>query len=67
MAHRRVGWVIVAASMVVLAARHPSANIRIVTHEVGDPAPHRMQAAVDVGLASVSVLVTWTAKRLVHR
>jgi hypothetical protein len=28
-------------------------------------APHRVQAAIDLGLASISVLVTWTAKRVI--
>ena len=46
------------------AVRHPTADIRVFTHDAADPAPHRMQAAVDLGLVGVSVLYTWTVKRL---
>lgn len=48
----------------VLAARHPTANISLVTHDIGDPTPHRLQAAVDLGLVGVSVLYTWTSRQL---
>ena len=44
--------------------RHPTVDLRLVTHDVRDPAPHRMQAAVDFGLVGVSVLYTWTVNRL---
>jgi hypothetical protein len=64
MRNRRAGLVISAAILLALAARHPSANISILTHDSSDPAPHRFQAAVDMGLIAVSVLVTWTNKRL---
>jgi hypothetical protein len=47
-----------------LAARHPTADIRLITHDSSDPSPHRMQAAVDFGLIGVSVLYTWTVNRL---
>lgn len=50
--------------LVALAANPPSADIRILTHEASDPAPHRLRAAVDIGLFAVSVLVTWTNRRL---
>jgi len=59
--------VILAAGVVALmcvAARHPTADIRVITHDSADPSPHRMQAAVDLGLVGVSVLYTWTVKRL---
>lgn len=46
--------------LAILVARHPTADIRLITHDVGDPAPRRMQAAVDLGLVGVSVLYTWT-------
>ena len=47
-------------ALLVIAAPHPRADIRILTHRAGDLAPQRAQAIVDIGLASVSVLVTWS-------
>ncbi|WP_294111426.1 hypothetical protein [Sphingomonas sp.] len=47
----------------MLAVRHPSADIRILTHESSDQSPARVQAAVDLGVMCVSLLVTWS-KRL---
>lgn len=50
-----------AAALLLLGlARHPSANIQILTHERSDTAPARVQAAVDLGVMAVSVLVTWS-------
>lgn len=51
------------AALAIVAARHPSPNIRLITHDIGDPSPHRMQAAIDLGLVGVSILYTWTAHR----
>ncbi len=64
MRNRRMGVALVVAALMLLAARHPTANIRLITHDIGDPAPHRMQAAVDLGLVGVSILYTWTVDRL---
>lgn len=62
---RRLITVAVAGfALAALAAHHPSADIRLMTHDLADPAPRRMQAAIDIGLASISVLYTWTARRL---
>ncbi|MES1975523.1 MAG: hypothetical protein V4472_23950 [Pseudomonadota bacterium] len=63
MRNRRIGLVIIAAALLIAAVRHPSADIRIITHDVSDRTPHRIQAAIDLGLFAVSVLITWTAKR----
>lgn len=52
------------AALAILAVQRPTADIRLITHDLGDPAPHRVQAAVDLGLMAVSVLVTWTGQRL---
>lgn len=63
MRHRR--QIVVAAGLIALlslAARHPTAELRFITHEASDPAPHRMQAAIDLGLVGVSVLYTWTQR-----
>lgn len=53
-----------ALGLVAMSARHPTAEIQVLTHDVGDPAPHRVQAAVDLGLVGVKLLVTWTAHQL---
>jgi hypothetical protein len=50
-------------AVAVMGSPQHRADIRILTHRSGDLAPQRMQAIVDIGLASVSVLVTWS-KRL---
>ncbi|WP_380778228.1 hypothetical protein [Sphingomonas sp. R86520] len=64
MRDRKAVLVIAGLALFALAARHPTADIRIITHETSDPSPHRMQAAVDLGLVGVSVLYTWTVSRL---
>ena len=51
-------------ALVALAYRHPTANIRLITHDLTDRSPRRVQAAVDLGLLSVSFLYTWTVDRL---
>ncbi|MEG8014169.1 MULTISPECIES: hypothetical protein [unclassified Sphingomonas] len=48
----------------MVALRHPTADFRLITHDRSDPAPRRMQAAVDLGLVGVSILYTWTVDRL---
>jgi hypothetical protein len=51
-----------ALALVALAAKQPAAELRILTHDAGDPAPHKVQAALDLGVASASLLVTWTTR-----
>lgn len=51
-----------AALLVFAALPHPTADIRIITHDVTDTAPRKVQAAVDLGVVAVSFLYTWTAK-----
>lgn len=51
-------------SLVAVASDPPNATITIMTHRAGDVAPARFQAAVDLGLASATILVTWTADQL---
>jgi hypothetical protein len=64
---KRSRTVLIAAAalfaLVVMASPQHRADIRILTHRSGDLAPQRVQAVLDIGLASVSVLVTWS-KRL---
>lgn len=63
---RRGRTILVAAGLlaVVAVARHPSADIEILTHQAGDPAPHRIQAALDLGIVAVKFVLTWTAGRV---
>lgn len=64
MQRRRIAFGVAALLLAVIAARHPTADIRILTHDAGDVQPRRVQAALDLGLVGVSVLVTWTAHQL---
>jgi hypothetical protein len=57
--------IIFMCGLLVLAAmllRHPSADVRIITHDIADPAPRKIEAAVDLGVFALSLLVTWTAR-----
>lgn len=63
MRNRRIVLAGCALLLVAMSVRHPSADIRVITHEVGDPTPREVRAAFDIGLVAVSVLITWTAKR----
>ena len=62
MRDRRKALAVAGIALALLALRHPTADIRVITHDIGDPAPHRMQAAIDLGLVGVSVLYTWTQR-----
>lgn len=64
MRNRRIMVGLFAALAVVAVARHPSADIQILMHDVADPTPHRVKAAIDIGLVGISVLVTWTGEHL---
>ena len=48
----------------VAVVRHPTADIQILTHDATDPSPHKVQAALDLGIVAVKLLVTWTANHL---
>lgn len=61
---RRTAIAAIALLLLALTAmRHPSADIRVITHQAGDPAPREVKAAVDLGVMAFSVLITWTGKR----
>jgi hypothetical protein len=64
MRQRRLVLGLIVLGLIGLSARHPTADIRLITHDANDPAPQRMQAAVDLGMLGVSVVYTWTVKRL---
>ena len=55
---------LMAVSALLAVARHPNADIRILTHDATDPAPHQVRAALDLGLIGFSVLVTWTGTHI---
>jgi hypothetical protein len=61
---RMVVAIVAGVALLSVAVRHPTADIRLITHEPSDPSPRRMEAAIDFGLAGVSVLYTWTVRRL---
>jgi hypothetical protein len=65
---KRNAMVALGALLVLVAVvRHPTADIEILTHRDGDPAPHRIQAAVDLGVVAVKFLLTWTGGNAVSR
>jgi hypothetical protein len=60
----RIMAVAVLALVALAALRQPNADIRILTHDSGDTAPHKVQAALDLGILAVNVLVTWTGRHV---
>ncbi len=60
---RKVGLIAGGALVAVLAWQTPTASLEIQTHDVTDVAPKKVEAALDLGIAAVSLLVTWTAQR----
>lgn len=64
---RRIIFVCGLLMLAILLARHPSADIRIITHDVADPAPHKIEAAVDMGVFVLNLLVTWTGRSMALR
>jgi hypothetical protein len=47
-------------AVAILATNHPTADFRLFTHDVGDRTPHRIQAAMDLGVVGISFVYTWT-------
>lgn len=64
MRHRRTVIAAAALGLLVLGSRHPNADFQLIAQDAGDPAPHRVQAALDLGLIGVKLLVTWSAHGL---
>lgn len=63
MRNRRIlGLAVVVLALIALAMPERRADIRILTHDQGDHAPQRIQAAIDLGGLAVSVLITWTRR-----
>lgn len=63
--NRRTIALIGAAALLIAGMVHrPSANIQILAHDSADLAPHKIQAALDLGVMAVNILITWTAHRV---
>ncbi|MBN8815541.1 MAG: hypothetical protein J0J06_08860 [Sphingomonas sp.] len=62
---RRTILIAAAVLAIVAVARHPTADVEILTHQVGDPSPRKVEAAIDLGVVAVKFLLTWTANRVV--
>ena len=64
---RQIALAAGALSLAALGVAGPPAlDLRTLTHRSGHNAPAGLQAALDLGLASASIMVTWTAARLVR-
>ncbi len=61
---KRAVALLAGTALIALVAKHPTADIRLLTHDRTDPSPHVMRAALDLGVVGVSVLYTWTVDRL---
>ena len=63
MERRRIGLAFAVGAMLVAGAvARPHANLVLQLEELGDRTPARMQAAIDMGVVAISVLVTWTRR-----
>jgi len=62
MRRRMMGYAALALLLLVLAQRHPSADIRVLTHDATDQSPQRIEAGIDLGVMAISLLVTWTRR-----
>ena len=67
MRRRQVILALGVLALAVMLVRYPSADVRIITHDMTDPAPRKVEAAVDMGVFALSLLVTWTAKSMAVR
>jgi hypothetical protein len=63
-ARNRIIVIGAAAALLLISYASPNhrADIRILAAEKGDANPHRMQAAIDLGVVAISVLITWTSQ-----
>jgi len=63
MERRRIGLAFAAVALLAAGAvARPHAHLVLQLEELGDRAPARMQAALDMGVVAISVLVTWTSR-----
>ena len=61
---RRIALGVFAFALIAINAPRPGADIRVDLAGVGETSVPRAQAAVDLGLMGVKVLVTWGAGQL---
>lgn len=57
-------WVVgaVVAALAIAVVQPPSADLRILTHDAADRDPRKVEAAIDLGIAAFSLIVTWTQR-----
>lgn len=61
---RRIILIGATALLLVGLFHRPSANIQILAHDSADLSPHRIQAAIDLGVMAINILITWTTHRV---
>lgn len=64
MRNRRIAVALILAAIMIVSLRHPTANIQITAGKSSDAAGRQVQAAVDLGIFAVSVVVNSAGKRL---
>lgn len=64
MRERRIMTAGLVLALIGLGWCHSTADVRLITHDLTDRSPRRVQAALDLGLFGVSFLYTWTVDRL---
>ena len=62
MMRRRIAFAVVALAGLALLSG-PTGRIAIQTHDLADPSPHRVELALGMGKAVLSLLVTWSSHR----
>ena len=60
MSRRRIALAVTGLFAIACLAG-PSGRIAIQTHELTDPSPHRIELALGMGKAVLSLLVTWSS------
>ncbi len=58
---RKAVWIGGGLLLAAMVWHTPTASLEIKTHDVADISPKKMEAALDLGVAAFSLLVTWTA------
>lgn len=59
---RKIGLFAAGALICAIAWQTPTARLHIATHDGSDMTPQRLEAAVDLGITAVSLLVTWSKR-----